>query len=85
MNIAPVPNAANLMVTQGNCQAVLGLTRRQYLRLVRVYGIRHRRVGKLVCTAAEAWRGWLTEGLCDTAQQDGAEAVLARAGLRVTG
>ncbi len=88
MNIAPPSSAATspLIISQRSCESALGLSRRQYLRMVRIYGISHRRAGKLVLTSAEAWRGWLAQnGTAGTAAKTGVEAVLQRAGLRPTG
>lgn len=41
------------LVTQSNCQAVMGLPPRKHLELVRTLDIPHRRIGSLVAVAVE--------------------------------
>jgi hypothetical protein len=57
----PEPTVAPILVTQRSAPAVLGVTPRQYLDLVKSLGLPHRRAGKLVFTSPDVWRGLVVD------------------------
>jgi hypothetical protein len=88
-----MPAVPPVLINQHSAREALGLTSREYRRMVRLLDLPCRRVGKLVLTAPEAWRGLLPERVeaVPTGEQGAtvapaapltADAVLARVGLR---